>query len=197
MDAEVDRVWSELRFEAAWQSAAERREVRDALGRFLGYHVRADRELVDTETFAAVEIPVPTPEGDEEVRLSGYIDRVERDAEGRLVAIDLKNMKRAVPNTQVPEHGQLGVYQLLLREDGPVGGAALVQLRVNDGSAPGDPKVQMQEALPDERPTWVEEKLGDAVHVLRTEEFTARPSQACTYCAYRSACPAISTGVTP
>ncbi len=36
MDAEVDRVWSELRFEAGWQSESERREARAALARFLG-----------------------------------------------------------------------------------------------------------------------------------------------------------------
>ena len=40
---------------------------------------------------------VPTPDGGTEtVRLSGFIDRVERDAEGRLVPIDLKNMRDPV-----------------------------------------------------------------------------------------------------
>ena len=119
MDAEVDRVWSELRFEAGWQSESERREARAALARFLGYHLRADRELVDTETRVGAEVVVPTPDGgDETVRLSGFIDRVERDAQGRLVPIDLKNMRNPVAHKDIPEHGQLGVYQLLLREGG-------------------------------------------------------------------------------
>ena len=213
MDAEVDRVWSELRFEARWQSQAERREARAALERFLGYHQRADRALVDTEARVGAEVVVPTPAGGEEaVRLTGFIDRVERDDDGRLVPIDLKNMKRAVPANEIPEHGQLGVYQLLLREGGlaaadadldtdasgpvpaEVGGAALVQLRVDEGRASTEAKVQFQEALGDDRPTWVEVRLGEAAQILRTESFAATPGRACTYCAYRSACPAKPEG---
>ena len=217
MDAEVDRVWSELRFEARWQSEAERREARAALARFLGYHQRGDRELVGTEAHVQAEIVVPTPDGGQEsVGLSGYVDRVERDDEGRLVAIDLKNMKRPVPAKEVPEHGQLGVYQLLLREGGlavageadheadhevlgggrsvGVGGAALVQLRVDEGRGSTDAKVQFQDPLGPERPTWVEVKLGEAAHIVRTEAFVATVGPACTFCAFRSACPARAEG---
>lgn len=215
MDAAVDRVWSELRFEARWQSASERREARAALARFLGYHQRQDRELVDTELRVAARVSVPTPSGGEEqVQLSGFVDRVERDADGRLVPIDLKNMRHPVPTKDIPEHGQLGVYQLLLREAGldgqaavaesgepgvPVGGAALVQLRVDESSSEGQARVQFQEALPEERPTWVEVRLGQAAELLRAEAFVATVGQACTYCAYASACPAKPRGrqVTP
>ncbi len=221
MDAEVDRVWAELRFEARWQSESERREARAALRRFLGYHQRRDRQLVGTETHVSAEVAVPVPEGGEEVvRLSGYIDRVESDAQGRLVPIDLKNMRRPVPPKEIPEHGQLGVYQLLLREGGltaaadsvdggaaeradaapvEVGGAALVQLRVDAGKGSTDARIQFQEALEEERPTWVERKLGQAASLLRSEEFTARVGPACSYCAYKTTCPAKVEGqqVTP
>jgi superfamily I DNA/RNA helicase/RecB family exonuclease len=222
MDAEVDRVWSELRFEARWQSESERREARSALARFLGYHQRRDRELVGTESRVSAEVTVPLPDGgDEAVQLSGYIDRVERDDQGRLVPIDLKNMRRPVPSKDIPEHGQLGVYQLLLRagglspadaepeseepeSEGPaapvdVGGAALVQLRVDAGKDSTDARVQFQEALGDEQPTWVERKLGQAAHLLRAEEIVATVGPACSYCAYRTTCPAKIQGeqVTP
>jgi ATP-dependent exoDNAse (exonuclease V) beta subunit len=216
MDAEVDRVWSELRFEARWQSESERREARRALARFLGYHERADRELVGTETSVAAEVLVPGPDGQEQtVRLRGFIDRVERDAQGRLVPIDLKNMRRPFADKEIPEHGQLGVYQLLIREGGladggrgeadppaeqvPVGGAALVQLRVDAAKDSTDPKVQFQEALGADEPTWVEVKLGEAAHILRTEAFAATVGPGCRYCAYRSTCPAKPEGeqVTP
>jgi superfamily I DNA/RNA helicase/RecB family exonuclease len=203
MDAEVDRVWSELRFEARWQSEGERREARAALSRFLGYHRRGDRDLVDTEVRLQAEVVVPTPVGGQEsVRLSGYVDRVERDGDGRLVAIDLKNMKRPVPTKDLPEHGQLGVYQLLLREAGPhgadsdigepvpIGGAALVQLRVDDGRDATEAKVQFQPPLGEEQPTWVEVRLGEAAHIVRTEAFVAQVGPGCSFCAYRSACPA-------
>ena len=215
MDAQVDRIWGELRFEARWQSVAERREARAALGRFLQYHVRKDRELVDTEAAVGTELTVPIPGGGEDtVRLRGYVDRVERDADGRLVPIDLKNMKRGVPDKDIPEHGQLGVYQLMLREGGlrtadapgdagapaepadapRVGGAALVQLRVPAGKNSPDPKVQFQEPLGAETPTWVEGKLGAAAAVLRSESFPAILGSACRFCAYSTSCPAKPAG---
>jgi RecB family exonuclease len=213
MDAEVDRVWSELRFEAGWQSESERREARAALARFLGYHLRADRELVGTESRVYAEVAVPDPDGgDERVRLSGYIDRVEQDADGRLVPIDLKNMRTPFADKDIPEHGQLGVYQLLIRAGGleppdpeaaeavgprsrvEVGGAALVQLRVDASKDVAQPKVQFQAPLGLGEPTWVEVKLGQAAHILRSEEFVATVGPACRYCAYRSTCPAQREG---
>lgn len=211
MDAEVDRIWSELRFEAAWQSKAERAEARAALSRFLNYHQRADRELVGAETRVGAFTVVGTPDGPEAIRLTGFIDRVERDSEGRLVPIDLKNMRYGVPAGEIPEHGQLGVYQLMLREGGltateaengqpeEVGGAALVQLRLAAGKDSADPKVQFQDALGSEQPTWVELKLGAAAHILRSERFVATVGPACRYCAYKTSCPAFPTGdpVTP
>jgi RecB family exonuclease len=204
MDAQVDRIWGELRFEARWQSESERREARAALSRFLEYHLRRDRELVDSEAAVGVEVVVPRPDGTEDaVRLRGYIDRVERDDAGRVVPIDLKNMRRGVADSDIPEHGQLGVYQLILREGGlpelgeppiSVGGAALVQLRVPAAKESPDPKVQFQEALGDEPPTWIELKLGAAAQTLRTEEFPATIGSQCRYCDFRTSCPAQPQG---
>lgn len=191
MDAWVDRVWRDLRFEAAWQSAAERAEARAALSRFLAYHLRAERALVQTECELRSLVEVPTPSGQtEQVRLRGFLDRVEQDAEGRMVPIDLKNMRTPPAEKDIPAHAQLGVYQLLLQQDGhDVGGAALVQLRVPASRDSPAPKVQVQPALGDDRPTWVEVQLGEAAEVLRREAFLARPGSACRHCAYRRVCP--------
>ena len=196
VDAWVDRVWGDLRFEAAWQSEAEREQARAALARFLRYHQRAERSLVETESELRAVVEVPTPGGStEQVRLRGFVDRIERDEEGRMVAIDLKNMRYPPADRDIPTHAQLGVYQLLLHEAGhEVGGAALVQLRVADGKDSPDPKVQVQPALDGDRPTWVEVQLGRAAQTLRREEFWARPNPDCRMCAYRLVCPAQSQG---
>ncbi len=104
-------------------------------------------------------------------------------------------MRRPPSDADVPEHAQLGVYQLLLRENGErTGGAALVQLRVGEKGEPTAPKVQVQAALPDERPTWVELELGEAAALLRREDFPARPNRGCTFCAYQRICPAQAAG---
>lgn len=210
MDAEVDRVWAELRFEAPWQSQSERRDAREALRRFLGYHEQARRELVTTEARVGTVLSVPTPAGADTVALTGFIDRVERDDDGRLVPIDLKNMRRGVPKAEIPGHGQLGVYQLILREAGltapdepdqpaEVGGAALVQLRLDERKGSPSALEQFQPAIGEERPSWVESRLGEAAHVLRTEAFTAITGRHCRYCAFATSCPAQPEGeqVTP
>jgi len=196
IDAWVDRVWPDLRFEAAWQSQAERAQARLALARFLQYHQRAERTLVTTESELRSIVQVPTPDGTgEEVRLRGFLDRIEQDEAGRLVAIDLKNMRYPPADRDIPTHAQLGVYQLLLRRSGhEVGGAALVQLRVPATKDAPDPKVQVQPALPDDGPTWIELELGQAAQVVRDEEFWARPNPGCRMCAYRLVCPTQAQG---
>lgn len=196
MDELVDRIWSEMRFEASWQSAAERADARAALARFLEYHLRADRELVATEAHVNAEIEVPLPGGGvTQVRLSGYLDRIERDADGGLVAIDFKNMRNGVPDKDVPEHAQLGVYQRILRANGEqVHGAALVQLRLPEGRGSDAPKVQMQSALPDENPTWIDLELGQGAAILRAEGFAARRGPSCRFCSYQRVCPSQPEG---
>ncbi len=205
MEAEVDRIWAELRFEARWQSDAERARARAALERFLGYHRAATRDLVSAEAALRLDVPVTTPSGRaDRIALTGTVDRIERDDDGRLVAIDLKNKKSALPVAEVLDHGQLGVYQLLLLHgEAPesaglavapreVGGAALVQLLVDEGRGSTAAKVQMQPALetPAEGPTWVEVRLGEAADVLRSTSVAATVGPACSYCAYASTCPA-------
>jgi superfamily I DNA/RNA helicase len=189
----VDRVWGRVPFQAGWQSDSERRAAREALARFLTYHSAAERELVATECNMRADIEVTTLDGIDTVRLTGYADRIERDGQGRLVPIDLKNMKNPPPDTKVPEHGQLGVYQLLVERDPPAmegpavsGGAALVQLR--EGTADGFPKVQFQEPITED-PAWIVDRLSEAVSILRHEAFTPREGSQCTYCAFTASCP--------
>ena len=189
----VDRVWGRVPFVAGWQSDSERRAAHEALTRFLTYHSAAERELVATECNMRADVEVTTVDGTDTVRLSGFADRIERDDQGRLVPIDLKNMKNPPPDSKVPEHGQLGVYQLLVERDPPAsegaavsGGAALVQLR--EGTVDGFPKVQFQGPIADD-PTWIIDRLGEAVSILRREAFTPREGSQCTYCAFTASCP--------
>ena len=195
MDAFIDSVWSAVDFDAAWRSASERREARRALERFLTYHRANLRELVDTERFLQTTMDVSTPDGgSERVHLRGFLDRIERDEHGRLVAIDLKTTSSVPTKAEVAEHGQLGVYQVLLREsadtDSEVGGAALIQLRKDTGVSDPAPKQQFQTPIPTEgEATWIEQALGEAAHIIRSENIVATPGKQCSFCAFRSMCP--------
>ena len=66
--------------------------------------------------------------------LRGLMDRVEIDADGQVLVVDLKTSKTPPTAGKVAEHVQLGVYQTAVQQ-GAVegrsvsGGAELVQLR--------------------------------------------------------------------
>jgi superfamily I DNA/RNA helicase/RecB family exonuclease len=194
MDALVDRVWSDVDFEARWRSSAERAEARRSLERFLRYHQAAARDFVGTEKYLEALVDVPMPGGGTtSVKLRGFIDRIERDTEGRLVAIDLKTNSTVPTKNEVAEHGQLGVYQLLLREDAAgevdIGGAALIQLRKDMSAGDRQPKEQFQEPLQGDV-TWIERSLGQAAAIIRSEDIVARVGKQCNYCAFTAICPA-------
>ncbi|MFL6138596.1 MAG: ATP-dependent helicase [Frankiaceae bacterium] len=152
--ARLDRVWSQLAFDAPWESIQQRAEARRALERFCRWHAsERGRRLVATEVPFRTEIAV----GDRAVTLTGRMDRVELDAGGRVHVVDFKTGKSAPSKAELARHPQLGIYQLAVREGalgdvegmppGPhrPGGAELVQLR--KPGPDGGPKVQAQPAL--------------------------------------------------
>jgi len=209
LDARIDQVWADLGFEALWQSRAERVAASEAVKKFLHWHLgRDDRTFVASEHPFDVTVAV----GEQGVHLRGSFDRVELDADGAVHIADLKTQKAAVARDDLPEHPQMGVYQLAVRDGaldtlppdvrealglGPVGepptvaGAELVLLRLGCGDSP---QVQQQPPI-GEGVTWVDVALTDADRVVRAETFPARPSPStCRMCDLAAACPAYDEG---
>ena len=193
----LETVWDRLPFDAPWVSAREGMDAQAAVTRFLAWHsAPRDRELLGCEVEFAVEVDL----GHDRAVLKGAIDRVERDAEGRVVVVDLKTGKKPLPANRLAEHPQLGLYQLAVRNGAvadlagsqvPPGGAELVQLRVDDS---GRPRVQRQGPLPvhESGRTVAELQLQSAADAVRAEAFPARPGTACAYCEFKPMCPAQS-----
>jgi RecB family exonuclease len=133
------------------------------------------------------------------------LDRVEIDALGRVVVVDLKTGRTTPGGSKVREHPQLGVYQMAVAHgavadvcgaDAVPGGAELVHLRHDAPRQPAEtPRVQRQEP-PDSDDAPVNEQLGAAVRTLREERFVATPGPACRYCEFRVCCPAQPEGLT-
>lgn len=197
----VDRVWSELPFDAPWESLAERAEVARALELLCGYLRTADPAIAIEHPFS-----VTFPIGTGEVTLRGAIDRVELDAEGSVRLIDFKTMRHLPSAREVAENLQLGVYQLAVEHgaladpappsDGTepaIAGAALVQLREEDKRVAGLPRVQQQPPLDDDA-SWLRDAVAHAIQRVRTEEFPAIVSAQCRTCAFVAACPAQAAG---
>ena len=87
-------MWDRLHFRTPWSKAREYDRVRRALTRFLDWHYADKRELVGIEERFATVIDLPDGE---QVQLTGYADRLERDADGNIVVVDLKTGRNARP----------------------------------------------------------------------------------------------------
>jgi superfamily I DNA/RNA helicase/RecB family exonuclease len=191
----LDSVWNRLDFESPWIADRERAEAERALDRFLRWHAgRPDRTFVASEVPFSVEVDVG---GGERALLSGRIDRVERDSEGRVVVVDFKTSRNAPTETSLPANPQLGLYQLAVESGGldnvcggatRSGGAELVQLRLD---VAGMPKVQAQAPQPPDDDGYkpVDLQLASAAEVVRSERFVATPNALCRMCDFAAQCP--------
>ncbi|MBD8605340.1 ATP-dependent helicase [Aeromicrobium sp. CFBP 8757] len=194
----VDSVWDQLAFAADWIGGRERAEARDALVRFVSWHLQHGRTTLAAEH----EFSVTTTIDGREVTLGGSMDRVEIDADGVHV-VDLKTSKSVADRKDLAEHPQLGFYQLAvdlgatseLAEGIRAAGAELVQLRNGEKKLPDYPVVQPQDAPPADQPFFALEQLTRSVHVIADESFDATPSEkSCRYCEFQRACPAQPEG---
>ncbi len=198
----VDCVWDRLHFRTPWSKAREYSRVRRALTRFLDWHYADKRELLDTE--ARFSTVVELADG-EQVELTGYADRLELDADGNVVVVDLKTGRSVPTNKSVEAHRQLALYQdavdsgALDAEHGQggelrSGGAELVQLGALDDSPA---VVQPQPATPADGPVrqGLRDDIALAARLIREEVFPAVPGPVqCRDCAFVPICPAKSAG---
>jgi superfamily I DNA/RNA helicase/RecB family exonuclease len=200
----LDRVWGQLRFAAPWVSRRERDEAEAALHRFVEWHRTGHRRLLASEHAFSVTMTV----GGEPVVIRGAMDRVEVDADGRIVVVDLKTGKTALTADGLRDHAQLGAYQMAVAHgalaellDGPVtpGGAELVYLRQQAGQAtPDAPKVRRQDPWqPGEGDelSIPERQVQRAVHAVRRERFDAGRNEFCGSCEFRTLCPLQADGL--
>ncbi|WP_036509109.1 ATP-dependent helicase [Nocardioides sp. URHA0020] len=195
----VDAVWDRLDFRTPWSKAREHERVRAALGRFVQWHVANPRQLLDTETRFSTVVELDTGE---QVQLTGYADRLELDAEGDVVVVDLKTGRTKPSNKAVESHVQLGLYQYAV-DHGAVeelvpharaGGAELVQLGMLDGGPSA--VVQPQSVQPEDGADreLLRERLGHTAALLRAEEFPAVAGQHCRDCSFVPICPIKGAG---
>jgi RecB family exonuclease len=179
LDAELDR----LDLGPGWADQRERTRAQEMLGRFLRWQARTDRVLVAAEVSFDVVVG--------RARMRGQVDRLERDADGRLVVVDLKTGKTQAK--KVEEHGQLAAYQVAVAagafaEHGSTpGGAALLQL----GSGK-EAKEQRQDAVAPDEPagaTWAGQLVAEVADGMGAATFAVRPDAACERCPARRSCP--------
>ncbi|MQA26109.1 MAG: AAA family ATPase [Micromonosporaceae bacterium] len=126
----LDEHWGVVEVAARWEQGRKREQAEQMIGRFLGWLAANPRELLAAEQPFRVRLPSADPH-DPAVEIVGAVDRIERDAAGRLVVIDLKTGKSAPTADEVGEHPQLGTYQLAVA----LGGFAALAGDAEDSAA--------------------------------------------------------------
>ncbi len=107
----VESRWSELLFEAPWLADRQKaiaRRFTDALSEYLGEFEHDGKQLVGSEIRFQLEV--------DRAIVSGSIDRVEKDADGAVVIVDLKTGSPITSQATIDEHPQLAAYQLAYDE---------------------------------------------------------------------------------
>lgn len=205
--AALDHAWQAVDPGTGWYSRQERRRVEAMLDSFMAWVDNTRGEL----TQAGIEVPVdcvlPARDDTERpVRIRGRVDRVERDAAGRFVIVDVKTGTTQLTQQAALEHAQLATYQVAaahgalepepegtqperLREPG---GARLVY--VANATAKGVAKQVKQPPL-DEAGV---RKWRDAIHAAAAAtqgpSFLAMRNDGCRHCTVAGSCPVQDTG---
>jgi RecB family exonuclease len=184
---ELEKLWSQLPFDAQWFSDNELTRHRAMLSTFAEWRSRTRGALTEVGT----EIDVDGTVGPG-VRVRGRLDRLERDEAGRLVVVDIKTGKTPVSKDDAQRHAQLAMYQLavaegLLPQGDTPGGGRLVYL--GKPASGGAAECTQDPQTPDTRAQWLE-AVRQAGAVTKGPEFVARVNDGCTHCPVRTMCPA-------
>lgn len=196
--AELDRVWKHLPIAAQWYSDNELARHRAMLEAFIEWRAQTRGALTEVGVEVEIEGTVATGDGGQ-VRLRGRVDRLERDAAGRLVIVDIKTGKTPVSKDDAQQHAQLAMYQLAVAE-GLVGngtdtvepgGARLVYVGKTGASGVAEREQDPLTAAAGEE--W-REVIGRAAGATSGPQFIARRNDGCTHCPIRPNCPAHTDG---
>jgi RecB family exonuclease len=196
---ELDRAWEHLPFDAHWHSANELARHRAMIHAFVQWRAQTRAELGEVGVEVDVDGVLPAPRDSVgkggEVRLRGRVDRLERDAAGRLVIVDVKTGKTPVSKDDAQQHAQLAMYQLAVAEGilgaGSAGmepgGARLVY--IGKTGAAGATEREQDPLTPAARDEW-RDLVATAAEATAGPRFIARRNDGCTHCPIRPCCPA-------
>jgi superfamily I DNA/RNA helicase/RecB family exonuclease len=189
---ELEKRWPSLGMGDSWEGEKDYERAQEMLRKLAQYVVdarMAGRTLVGVEVDFAVEIPAgetATGEpaaGERTARLRGQVDRLEADANGNLVIVDLKTGRNKPTKAELARHPQLGAYQAAVLAGAfavtataagfphaGAGGAALLPL----GDGTKAVKTQDQPALVAGPDDWATTEVLQAAHLIAQATFPAR-----------------------
>lgn len=196
----LENAWESIDLGSQWYSRRELDRTRDMLATFTAWLGNTRSELTEVGVEVAVDgVLEPREEGSPKIRLRGRIDRLERDAEGRPVIVDVKTARSPVTKDDAQQHAQLAAYQVAAATgaiDGEPaskpGGARLVFVAKPHKKEGATQRVQAPLSEEDLE-TWLA-VIHAAAAVTKGPEFLARVNDGCRHCPVRTSCPAHDEG---
>ncbi|GAB4588389.1 hypothetical protein Ntsu_62210 [Nocardia sp. IFM 10818] len=180
-----------------WHSRAELRRTESMVDTFLAWL----RNTRDELTALGVEVPIDCvlparKPGELPVRISGRMDRLERDALGRFVIVDVKTGKTPISKQAAEDHAQLATYQIAAAAgalgEGEPGGARLIY--VAKPSAKEGATQRLQQALDDQGVDDWRGVIHDAAAASKGPSYLAMRNDGCRHCKVAGSCPVQDTG---
>ncbi len=180
-----------------WHSRQELRRTETMVDTFLAWLRNTRDELTALGVEVPIDLTLPARGPDElPVRIKGRVDRVERDALGRFVIVDVKTGKTPISKQAAEDHAQLATYQVAAAEgalgDGEPGGARLVYV-----AKPSSKEGATQRAQPPLDEAGIDRWRGvihDAAAATRGPSYLAMRNDGCRHCKVSGSCPVQDTG---
>lgn len=198
----LEKVWDRVDLEADWFAQRELVRTEEMLESFRAWLAGSRGELTEAGVEIGVDAVIPGDVGaggeEPDVRIRGRIDRLERDALGRAVVVDVKTGRTLPTQAEGQAQAQLRTYQVALAHGGidgvpeaPGGGKLVYVAKAHNKTGA---TVREQDAL---TPEDVDEWLGvirEAARRTRGPQFAATLNASCQYCAVASCCPVVDKG---
>ncbi|MEU7475781.1 ATP-dependent DNA helicase [Lentzea sp. NPDC042327] len=196
----LDEAWAAVDAGAPWFSRRERMRVEKMLDTFLAWLTMTRSQLTQVAVEEEMSVEVPKRDGGPWLQVRGRVDRLEHDADGRPIVVDIKTGKNPVSRDAGQEHPQLAVYQLATSLGGfthiglgtEPGGARLLYVAREDKKTGA---VERTQAPLDEQGVraWLE-VVQDAAESVLGPSYTARENADCDRCPARTTCPVHPSG---
>jgi len=178
----LDAALADTDLGTGWFAAAQRDRAAAMVERLAAWMARNPRRLLAVERDFQVTVG--------RALLTGRVDRLEQDDDGRLYVVDLKTGRRAVRKADLAEHPQLGAYQVAVVEGAfdegrTPAGAALLFL---DEDRP-EPVEWGQAPLEAAGGSWAHEMIMKCAEGMAAAVFDAVANDGCRFCPVRICCP--------
>ncbi len=188
--------FDQIELPARWLGQRERDRATKMVDKLLSWLGGNPREQVAIEKEFDVRLTPTESSAGRAVQVRGRVDRLERDAKGRLVVVDLKTGAGAPSAEDASAHPQLASYQVAVEEGGfgpdeVSGGAEIVAVGTSHATA----AVRVQPPLSDsDDPEWAEALVRAAAAAMAASTVRAVVNDSCPYCAVNTSCPVSGKG---